>query len=115
MSDGHWDVRLATRAASDLADIVAWTATHFGTIQARVYADTVNAAVIELRAGPQINGVRSRTDLGADLYTLHVARHNRRGRHFILFRVAAAGRTIEVLRILHDAMDVAHHVPDEEP
>lgn len=43
--------------------------------------------------------------------SLHVARRNRRGRHFILFRATEAGQ-IQVVRILHDAMDLARHIPD---
>jgi toxin ParE1/3/4 len=36
----------------------------------------------------------------------------RRGRHFIMYR-AASGNVIEVVRILHDAMDLARHIPPE--
>jgi toxin ParE1/3/4 len=38
-----------------------------------------------------------------------VAREGRRGRHFVLFR-AGPEQTIEVLRILHDAMDLSRHL-----
>ncbi len=44
------------------------------------------------------------------LRSLHVARRGRRGRHFIMYR-ASADDTIEVVRILHDGMDLAAHVP----
>jgi plasmid stabilization system protein ParE len=40
---------------------------------------------------------------------LHVSRGGRRGRHLILFR-AGPEDTIEVLRILHDRMDIAGQV-----
>jgi toxin ParE1/3/4 len=50
------------------------------------------------------------------LFTLHVARKRRRGRHFILFRADTNPNRglIDVLRILHDAMDLERHVPDED-
>jgi len=45
--------------------------------------------------------------------TLHVARNSRKGRHFIMFRIGQApgGDVIEVLRLLHDAMDLERHLP----
>jgi toxin ParE1/3/4 len=36
---------------------------------------------------------------------LHIARHGRRGRHFLLYRIHEGG-IIEIGRILHDQMDV---------
>jgi toxin ParE1/3/4 len=46
-----------------------------------------------------------------DVYTYHMARHQRRGRHLFLYRVRPDG-FVDVARLLHDAMDVASHVPD---
>jgi toxin ParE1/3/4 len=64
-----------------------------------------------LEHGPTIATVRQRNEIGAGLYSLHVGR---RARHVILFRVGSAARwTLDVLRILHDAMDVARHLPDD--
>ena len=36
------------------------------------------------------------------------ARHGRKGRHFVVFR-SSAPYQIEVLRLLHDSMDLACH------
>jgi toxin ParE1/3/4 len=43
---------------------------------------------------------------------LHVARQGRSGRHFVVFRVGDSGgqNAIDVLRILHDSMDVKRHL-----
>ena len=48
--------------------------------------------------------------------TLHVARGGRKGRHLILFRIdpTAPTPTIDVLRLLHDAMDIARNLPPEQ-
>jgi toxin ParE1/3/4 len=68
-------------------------------------------ALSRLESGPRIIGVRQRDEIGSGLRTLHVGRP---GRHVILFRVgSAADRTIDVLRILHDAMDLARRAPSE--
>jgi toxin ParE1/3/4 len=111
-----WTVDLAEPAEADFTAIITWTAEQFGNIQARVYADTLSAALIALRDGPKTPGVKRRDEIGKDLCTLHVARGSRRGRHFILFRVRGDEQPprIEVLRILHDAMDMARHLPDSE-
>ena len=108
-----WPVRLAAAAETDFREIVRWTAERFGADQARVYAETLSAALEALTAGPDIAGVRAREDIGAGLFTIHVARGGRRGRHFVLFRTGNDGDcdTIDVLRILHDAMDLPRHVP----
>jgi toxin ParE1/3/4 len=111
-----WRVRLSNAAAADHAAIIAWTTEHFGAAQARIYAETLSAALIALRSGPDAPGVKRREEIGKDLCTLHVARGPRRGRHFILFRARGDEEPprIEVLRILHDAMDLARHVPAGE-
>ena len=46
----------------------------------------------------------------AGLRTLHVARHGRRGSHFLMYRVAPKF-TIEIVRILHESMDLGRHLP----
>ena len=62
-----------------------------------------------LLEGPTIVGARERREIGKGVCTLHVARGGRKGRHFVLFRVSSAVRQIEILRLLHDAMDLKLH------
>jgi toxin ParE1/3/4 len=109
----RWTVRLADTAETDFRNIVEWTLEQFGEKQAVVYADTVIAALEALSDGPTTIGVKERVDIAKGLFTLHVARGRRRGRHFVLFRVTERrrARTIEVLRLLHDSMDLDRHVP----
>jgi plasmid stabilization system protein ParE len=57
-------------------------------------------------------GSVARGEILPNLRTLHIARRGRRGRHFILYR-PAQGQVIEVLRILHDAMEMARHIPPD--
>lgn len=92
--------------------IALWTAEHFGVEQARRYRQTLFAALRDLDDGPEAIGVRDRAELGRNVRSLHVARHRRRGRHLILFTVGAEER-IQILRILHDSMDLARHLPAE--
>jgi toxin ParE1/3/4 len=110
-----WTVRLSATASVDFEDILGWTARRFGADQALAYAETLAHALAALTEGPDIIGARMRDDIGANLRTLHVASNERRRRHIILFRVdsEADRRFIDVLRILHDAMDLTRHIPPD--
>jgi toxin ParE1/3/4 len=54
-------------------------------------------------------GTRARDDIRPDVRTLHVARQGRKGRHFVVFREAEGGM-IDVLRLIHDSMDLPRHL-----
>jgi toxin ParE1/3/4 len=113
-ADAHpWTVRLTKTAESDFQSIIVWTLREFGDVQARIYADTLTAALVALTAGPATVGAKERSEIGKGIFTLHVARDGRKGRHFVLFRVGPGKhpRSIEVLRLLHDALDLPRHIP----
>ena len=113
-ADAHpWTVRLTKTAESDYQSIIVWTLRKFGDLQARIYADTLSAALVALTAGPTTVGAKERSEIGKGVFTLHVARGGHKGRHFVLFRVGQDKhqRHIEVLRLLHDAMDLTQHIP----
>jgi toxin ParE1/3/4 len=113
-----WSVRLTAAAEGDFRQILTWTSARFGEKQARAYGEALSAALRALTAGPTIAGVRARSDIGKGMYTLHVARQGRKGRHFVVFRTGreSSHNVIEVLRLLHDSMDLQRHLPsDDEP
>lgn len=109
----RWSIRLAEAAGQDYQAILHWTVENFGRAQARTYAKTLNNALQDLAQGPSLTGVRPREDIGPGIHTLHVARHGRKGRHFVVFRIVPSPDTsiIEVLRLLHDSMDLPRHLP----
>ena len=110
--DQCWRVRLTAAAESDIRKILQWTAERFGRAQARIYSETLTRAIQALIAGPHLAGSRRRGEIAGGLFTLHVARGGRKGRHLVLYRVDDTGErlTIEVLRLLHDSMDLVRHV-----
>lgn len=112
---GAWTLHIAGAAEADFEAIIAWTLEQFGEAQAAIYAETLSAAVQLLIAGPAQPGIKARPEIGRGLFTLHIARNGRRGRHFALLRDDAdpVRRQIDVLRILHDSMDLARHVPEQ--
>jgi len=109
----QWRVRLGAAAEVDFANILKWTTENFGPRQARVYRDTLIQAIGELGSGPEVAGSKARDEIAPGLRTLHVARHGRRGSHFLMYRVAPES-TIESVRILHDRMDLQRHIPTDE-
>jgi toxin ParE1/3/4 len=109
-----WRVNVTRAADADIEEIDRWTEQRFGSAQAQAYATAMADAINALAAGPEVRGARARTDVQSGLYTLHLARFRRRARHFVVFRISNADRRmLEVLRVLHDAMDLPRHVPTE--
>jgi toxin ParE1/3/4 len=107
----RWTIRLSDAAEADYDEIVRRTAQRFGVAQSATYGRLLAAALARLERGPSVVGARQRNEIGAGLRTLHIGG---RGRHIALFRVGSAQeRMIDVLRVLHDAMDLARHVPLE--
>jgi len=104
-----WSVRLSSSAEKDFFEIVQWSASNFGQQQAAIYAETLSSAIGALAEGPEVVGARHREEIGKGIRSLHVARDGRKGRHFVLFRVGGA-KTIDVLRLLHDSMDLVRHI-----
>ena len=107
---GAWSVRLVAMSEQDYQEIVKKSAQDFGAIEAEVYAETLEMAINALREkGPKTIGAKKREEIGPGIFTLHAARHERKASHFLVFRVLEI-QTIEILRILHERMDLARHL-----
>jgi toxin ParE1/3/4 len=109
MVERKWHIRLGAAAELDFANILKWTTENFGARQSRVYRDTIVKAIGELADGPDVAGSKARDEIIPGLRTLHVARQGRRGSHFLMYRIAP-NSTIEIVRILHDRIDLQRHL-----
>jgi toxin ParE1/3/4 len=110
-----WRVRVTAAAETDLRDILQRTAEHFGQAQAHAYGETLSIALPALAARPTAIGVRRRNEIAKSLFSFHVAYAGRKGRHFLIFRVdGEQDATLEVLRVLHDSMDLPRHLQEGE-
>lgn len=103
-----WRIRLTTGAEADFLTILDATVERFGPRQADIYENHLLSALAALEDGPEILGHVPRPDIRPDLVIYPVARRGVSARHLICYR-AIDDRTIEVLRILHDAMDLPRH------
>ncbi len=106
---GTWTVRLGRQAELDYVDIVRWTKRSFGEARARTYSESISLAIQGLKDGPDILGSKLRDEIEPGIRILHVSRSGRKGRHLVVFRVGG-DRTIDVLRLLHDSMDLPRHL-----
>ena len=104
-----WTIRLAAQAELDFVEILAWTVENFAETQADIYAETLTLAIEALHDGPLLAGTQARDEIEPGIRTLHVARLCKKGRHFVVFR-QTEDRCIDVLRLLHDGMDLARHM-----
>lgn len=105
-----WTVRLTDQAAQDVEGILEWTFQQFGSQQLEIYTEVINDALEVLNEGPTAIGVCWHPELGEAVATLHVARQGRKGRHLLVFRASVPESVVEVLRILHDSMDLSRHL-----
>jgi plasmid stabilization system protein ParE len=109
---GTWTVRLSITAEADYDEIPCWTAKRFGAAQTVSHGALVGETPARLERGPAArrDATTQRDRRGSR--TLHPWHH---GRHFILFHIASEpDQTIDVLRIEHDAVDLARHVERED-
>ncbi len=97
--------RLSRRAEADWREIGRFTQARWGVGQRRKYLEAMEAKLRLLASSPQIGTPRD------DL--LPGYRSMRIGRHVVYYLGGANG--IDVVRILHERMDAASQLADEEP
>jgi toxin ParE1/3/4 len=112
-------LRLSAAAQADIMNMLAWTMARFGTPAQKRYERLLSSAFADLLADPERIGSAQRTELGDGVRSYHL-RHSKkhsnvaRPRHLILYRMDDAG-TVEVGRVLHDAMELERHAHFEFP
>lgn len=113
MTPLRWRVAPTALAASDIRDILRRTRTTFGTSQLRRYEALIASALVELEQGPSNPRLQRRDDLGADIWSLRIARPGKAARHIVVCRCHEDRGIVQILRILHDSMDPTLHLPPE--
>ena len=101
-----YGIRFTEQADTDLFDIYIYTYETWGLPQAVKYTDGLKAAIDWLAEDPNRPGTKNRSDLRQGYRSYH------KQRHLIFYRVA--GEYVEIIRILHDSMDVPRRLAEED-
>jgi toxin ParE1/3/4 len=106
-------------AQADIVNALSWTTRRFGIVAQERYERLLSSAFVALLADPTRIGSAGRPELGDGVRSFHLRYIRRqssvaRPRHLILYRISNAG-TVEVGRVLHDAMELDRHVQFEFP
>ncbi len=109
-------IRHTAAADSDLQSILEWTLNMFGSRAVERYNHLIGQALLDLAEDPGRSGAQHAADA---LYIYHLRHSRTRGRnphvhhprHFILFQITTTH--LEILRYLHDSMDLEQHFPEE--
>jgi toxin ParE1/3/4 len=110
MTQPDRSLRLTQAASGDLDGILDWTTTRFGGLQADHYREQLFNAFAALLREPFGFGTKARDDILPGLRSAHIRIGGGRGRHFIFYRIAQDGGLV-VIRLLHDSMELARHLP----
>lgn len=117
-------LRIARDAASEIEQLLTHSAATFGVLARARYEQLIAVALESIRQDPILPGSVARDDLRVGLRALHLtharAKARRRGRtvlrprHFIIYRVVDE-KTVDILRMLHDAMDLSDLMRSDAP
>lgn len=112
-------LRFAAPAIEDMAGLLRWSRETFGAMAGKRYQTLLQAALEDVALDPSRPSSRLRPDLGDGIRLYHLSASRNRAeladglvrnpRHFIVYR-AAGDDLVLVLRVLHDAMDIARHL-----
>ena len=83
-------------------------------MQAESYWALISDAFAELLADPRSPRSRPRDEIRPGVRTLPIARAGRPTRHLGVYRISESG-DIEVLRFLHDSMELRRHLGESRP
>ena len=115
-------LEFAPEAERDIDALLIASENRFGPAAADRYRALLDAVFTDLCRDPQRPAARPREGLSGDLRFYHLKHaakrlpaRNRvsRARHLIVFRFDA--ERVEVVRVLHESMDLARHLLGDEP
>jgi toxin ParE1/3/4 len=98
-------------AKADILEILRTTRAQFGPLQVPKYRALISEARQRIRENPNLG--HHREGLPADWRLFHISQRGRPARHFFLYVFNQTEARIDLLRVLHDAMDVPRHWPGE--
>jgi toxin ParE1/3/4 len=100
-----YSIRFTEQADLDLLNIYIYTHNNWGEPQANRYTDSLRDAIYKIATEPERIGTVDRSYLRPGYRSYH------QQRHLIFYRVE--DNYVEVIRFLHDSMDIATHFPND--
>lgn len=88
MAERRWRVRLGAAAEVDFANILKWTAENFAADSLAPIGMLLFRRLANLLTVLMLRTKWPRDEILAGLRTIHIARHGRRGSHFLMYRAA---------------------------
>ncbi|KJZ52949.1 type II toxin-antitoxin system RelE/ParE family toxin [Pseudomonas sp. C 49-2] len=114
--------RISNAARADIVDILRLSQTQFGDQARQRYQALILTALQALASTPYCIGSHDRDELAPGLRSYHLTYSRQQvkhphgrvksPRHIVFYRVANDA-LIEVVRLLHDAMEVQLHLPND--
>ena len=96
------------RAKHDILVVLQFTKERWGINQAREYSALIREALVAIGTDPSLG--KARDDILPGIFAHHISQRGRPARHIVFYRIRSKG-TVEVIRLLHDAMDFVRHLP----
>jgi toxin ParE1/3/4 len=113
--------RLSPQAERDIEAILEWSHEEFGERVRHRYGALLTQAILDVAEDPERLGSQARPKIAAGARTYHIRLSRdrvaksvgriRQPRHFLLYQVR--GSRVEIIRVLHDGMDLERHLPTE--
>ncbi|MDI9349255.1 MAG: type II toxin-antitoxin system RelE/ParE family toxin [Candidatus Symbiobacter sp.] len=113
----NWQIVISPLARKDLAGIHNRTKQIWGKDAANRYSDLIDLGLKNLQNNPNQMGVRIEKEIKLNLYSYPLRNVNQKPlagkvkspRHVIYYQISEPN-VIQILRILHDKMDVGSHL-----
>jgi toxin ParE1/3/4 len=116
-------LRIASTARGDMEDLLAWSEERFGQAARQRY-EALSCALLDIAEDVARPGVTARPELGSDVFSYHLFFSRERAaersvpgegrvlrpRHLLVGRIAEPG-LVDILRVLHDSMEISRHLP----
>lgn len=114
--DQRYDVVTEGAAAHDRFQIILRSIEKFGVAAAERYSILIDRAIFDIASDPERAGSMSVRNVQPGVRSYHIALSRKRvtgrrvvePRHCLVYKVS--GNVVEILRILHDSMDMTRHL-----
>lgn len=119
-----FELELTRAALDDIVEVLDFSFERFGERARRRYEALIGTGLQDLRSDPARPGSVDRQEVNPGVRTYHLMHCRRRAardgmsvaapRHLLVYKMKAP-KTVYVLRLLHDAMDLERHIPGGDP